>query len=188
MTVVVKEEYSIHKKTGVVIRKGTAFSLADVEPYTPPKYLRKVDGTNKGKLFPWTFHMSQRKDMMPYNGDPENLPELPEKIKANTGKVTTDGLQPMPVPDNPNDLDVPKSDDNDEDPEVLGILDQLCKQNGTTREQEIINSFSRLDPKKDFGGNGRPLMSAIYRELGDEDIGYQEMLTAWKNANEAKAA
>lgn len=72
--VVTKEEYLIHKQTGRVVRKGTFNPRGELVPYTPPKFLRKVDGPNKGKIFPWTFYLAQRIDMMPFEDDPSSLP------------------------------------------------------------------------------------------------------------------
>jgi hypothetical protein len=199
MPVAAPAKYLIHKPTKrIVIEGAKAYPKGDLEPYDPPTYLRKIDGANKGKLFPWSYLMAQRRDMVPYDGDPANPPPLPEKHKP-TGKaefksegrvgettdeelLESDELQPVPKEPVEEIHVEPKAETADDAP---GILDKLCVQNGTTREQEIINAIGRLDVNKGFGGKGLPRMEALYKEL-DDTVGYQEMLAAWKIVKEGK--
>lgn len=196
-------EYLIHKATGRVVRKDAkAYPSGELLPYTPPQFLRKVDGNNKGQLFPWTFYLSQRRDMMPFSGDPNSPEPLPESHRP-SGKVgfnldeakVGDGITDDELLES-NELHVVPNteagdevagarDENsenitgDETPEALGLLDQLCLAEGTTRTQEIVKAIGKLDVTRDFGGKGLPKMEALYNAL-DNTVGYLEMLEAWK--------
>ena len=191
-----EQEYLIHEATQRVIVKGAkAHPKGILKPYTPPKYLRKIDGANKGKLYPWSYLMSQRKDMIPFVGDPNNLPPLPEvksksnipvkhtpefEVKQETEEELMARNDLMPVPTEREIIGESEhsltSDSNTEKP---GILDQMCIDNKTTRHIEIVKAIKQLDPSCDFGGRGLPRMEALYRVL-DDTVGYQEMQAAWK--------
>lgn len=197
----VAEQYVIHYPTKRIMIKGSkAYPRGgEIKEFTPPKWLRKIDGPNRGDLFPWTFILSLRKDMMPYDGDPADLKPLPPQEKKEPGSKPEKALEAtdttnlsedellesdelMPVPkDEPEET--PESDDQTLAPEALGLLDKLCLQNSTTRVQEIVNAIGRLDAKKDFGGKGLPKMEALYREL-DDTVSLPEMREAWKAKQE----
>ncbi len=74
----VEPKYYRHVPTGQIFYRNDKIKeeiKAELEPYYPPKYLRKWNEPNRGGIFIWTLALSRRPDFEPYDG------ELPAALK-----------------------------------------------------------------------------------------------------------